>query len=200
MVDVDGVVVTPPPGGWAANLKEDLGLSRTVLDEHFFKPHWRDVVEGRAGLRERLGPVLAEHAPHLSCDALTTYWFAKDAVLDLALLKALANLRSHGVALHLATVQEHLRAAYLWTRLGLNQRFDAMHYSADLGCAKPDAAFFEAIVQRTGLAPAQIALLDDKSENVEGARAAGWGGALWDGTGRLAEVLARERIAIGGVL
>ena len=64
MVDVDGVVIVPRPGGWGADLEGDLGLSAAKLQELFFKPHWDDIVLGRAGLHERLAPVLAIIAPH----------------------------------------------------------------------------------------------------------------------------------------
>jgi putative hydrolase of the HAD superfamily len=191
MVDVDGVIVMPRPGGWAVDMEADLGLSRAAISEHFFAPHWDDVVMGRVGLHERLAPVLARVAPHLSSERLAAYWFEKDAILDQALLDDLAKLRATGVALHLATLQEHLRADHLWTVLGLRDRFDAMHYAADLGCGKPDPAFFARIEERTGFAPHELLLLDDRPMNVEAARAAGWGGALWDGTERLATVLAR---------
>ena len=190
MVDVDGVVIVPRPGGWGAEMEADLGLSIATLQARFFEPHWPDIMLGRAGLHERLAPVLATHAPHLTSRAVADYWFERDAQLDEALLADLAALRASGVQLHLATVQEHERAAYIWNRLGLRDRFDAMHYSAGLGCAKPDPAFFAAVRARTGYAPADLALLDDKAANVEAARAAGWRGILWDGTRRLAEVLA----------
>ena len=67
MVDVDGVVVMPDRHGWSVNLDRDLGLSRDTLQAEFFAPHFHDVVHGRARLRDRLGPVLLEHAPHLNC-------------------------------------------------------------------------------------------------------------------------------------
>ena len=190
MLDVDGVLIKPRPGGWAADLESDLGLSRAALAEHFFAVHWDDVVMGRAGLHERLAPVLAKIAPHLTSQRLAAYWFEKDAVLDQRLLDDLAEVRARGVALHLATVQEHLRADHIWTTLGFRERFDAMHYAADLGCGKPDPAFFAKVGERTGFAPAQMLLIDDKAENVEAARSAGWRAALWDGSRRLADVLA----------
>lgn len=189
MVDVDGVLIVPRPGGWAADLEADFGLPAMTLQAHFFNPHWDDIANGRARLHDRLAPVLAEHAPQLTSTALAAYWFAKDAQLDETLLAELATLRAAGVQLHLATVQEHERAAYLWETLGLRDRFDAIHYSADLGCGKPDPAFFAAVEARIGFGPADLALIDDKTSNVEAARAAGWGGILWDGTRRLADVL-----------
>lgn len=189
MVDVDGVLVVPRLGGWAADLEGDLGVSKADLDDHFFAVHWVDVVLGKAGLHERLGPVLARIAPGVTSQQLAAYWFAKDAVLDHQLLDDLARVRALGVALHLATVQEHLRADFLWTRLGLSRRFDAMHYAAALGCRKPDAAFFATIEARTGFAPAELLLIDDQAPNVAGALAAGWSAVLWTGEARLADLL-----------
>lgn len=189
MVDVDGVVVIPRAGGWGAEMERDLGLSVANLQAHFFQPHWDDVVMGHAPLHERLAPVLADQAPHLTSRRVADYWFSNDAQLDLTLLADLAALRASGVALHLATVQEHERAAYLWDTLRLRDGFDAIHYSAALGCGKPDPAFYAAIEARTGFAPADLTLIDDKAANVEAARAAGWGAVLWDGTQRLATVL-----------
>lgn len=190
MIDGDGVVIIPQASGWAADLEADLGLNSAVLQLRFFKPHWNDVVLGRAGLHERLGPVLAEHAPHLTSRALAAYWFEKDARLDKTLLADLATLRAAGVQLHLATIQEHERAAYLWTTLGLRDHFDAMHYAADIGWKKTDPEFYAEVEARTGFAGHEVLLLDDTPNNIDAARTAGWGGAMWDGTKRLSEVLA----------
>ncbi len=134
--------------------------------------------------------MLSEIAPHLTSQQVAVYWFAKDAQLDEVLLEDLAQLRGAGPALHLATVQEHHRARYLWETLGFRDSFDAMHYAADIGSAKPDRAFFEEVARRTGFAPGEMLLVDDRMSNVEGARAAGWRAAFWDGKRRLADVLA----------
>jgi putative hydrolase of the HAD superfamily len=191
MVDVDGVIVVHPHAdGWSANLEADLGLSPARLQEAFFKVHFGDIIHGRAGLHERLAPVLAEIAPHLTSQVLVDYWFANDSHLDHDLLDQLAEVRSRGLALHLATVQEHHRAAFLWNTMRLCERFDAIHYAADLGCAKPAPAFYEAIEARTGLAPDELFFIDDRADNVAGAQARGWGAALWTRRQRLAEVMA----------
>jgi len=190
MVDVDGVIVVhPDPKGWSINLERDLGLSAARLQEAFFKPYFGDVVHGRVDLHERLTPVLAEIAPHLSAETLTAYWFEHDAHLDRDLLAQLAEIRARGVQLHLATVQEHRRAEYLWNTMGLCQLFDGMHYAAELGWAKPAAEFFVAVEHRTGFAPAELFFIDDRLENVEAARARGWHAAPWTGERRLADLV-----------
>lgn len=186
MVDVDGVVVRHPPGyRWDQRLQGDLGLDPMALQSAFFQVHWPDVALGRADLFDRLEPVLA----------LTDYWFGHDAALDQVLLADLAAEAARGVALHLATVQEHHRARHLMEALGLSGLFGAIHYSADYGLAKPDPAFFHAVCARTGLAPREVLLIDDSLANVEAARACGWRAQLWDGTRRLSEVLALSETA-----
>jgi len=191
MVDVDGVVIVPPdPQGWSAHLERDLGLSPALLQSAFFAPHWPDIILGRASLRERLEPVLAEIAPGLGIDRLIAYWFENDAHLDQKLLAQLAPIRAHGVKLHLATVQEHERAYHIWNELALKQHFDSMHYAAELGFAKPAAQLFRAAAARSGFAPREIFFIDDKQANVDAARAEGWSAAVWDGTRPLAVLMA----------
>jgi len=190
MVDVDGVIVVhPDPRGWLADLERDLGLPPERLQEAFFRPHFSDIIHGRAGLHERLKPVLADIAPHLSSEALVSYWFEHDAHLDHELLDQLAQVRGQAVELHLATVQEHLRADYLWNTLRLCDRFDGMHYAAALGSAKPASEFFGAIEARTGFRPTELFFIDDKVENVEAARARGWRACVWTGDRQLADLM-----------
>jgi putative hydrolase of the HAD superfamily len=195
LVDVDGVVVVhPDPLGWSGSLEADLGVSPARLSSEFFRPYWDDVICGRAGLYERLSPVLAAIAPHLTSRELTDYWFRRDSQLDDRLLAELATIRATGVSLHLVTVQEHERARHLWEDVGLSQFFDAMHYSAELGVAKPDPAFFAAVEARVGLPPSDLFFIDDKEENVEGARARRWPAAVWTGDRTLSAVLDDGRV------
>lgn len=195
MIDVDGVVIRHPEGlRWDHSIEADLGLDPARFQSDFFAVHWPDVVTGRAGLHERLALALPGFAPHLTPEQLTAYWFEKDAHLDHGFLSQLAAL-SDRYALHLATVQEHLRAAYLWNDLGLKDRFVAIHYAADYGCGKPEPAFFEAVAARTGHAPDELLLIDDSARNVAAAKACGWRAGLWDGTRSLSEVVAEAEAA-----
>jgi putative hydrolase of the HAD superfamily len=190
MVDVDGVVVTSPePGGWSTHLEHDLGLSPARLQQAFFAPHFGDIVHGRAKLRDRLTPVLAEIAPHLPAEALIAYWFEQDAHLDRDLLAQIDVLRAAGLKAHLATVQEHERAAWLWVRLALKDHFDAIHYAADLGWAKLAAEFFRKVEARSGFAADEIFFIDDKAVNVDAATALGWRGAVWTGEETVAALM-----------
>ena len=82
MVDVDGVVVAHPDGRrWDHAMEADLGLPSAEFQAAFFKPHFNDIVLGKADLHDRLAPVLATIAPHLTCQQVTDYWFEKDSKL-----------------------------------------------------------------------------------------------------------------------
>jgi putative hydrolase of the HAD superfamily len=191
MVDVDGVVVNPgfPKRRWDADLEADLGVSREGLQAAFFKPHFQEISLGRKPIEPHLAEVLSRIAPHVTAEQLMAYWFDKDSALDGVLLDDLAQWRAKGVELHLCTVQEHRRADYLWTTLGLKARFDGLHHSAALGLAKPDPAYFREVEARTGFSAADIAFIDDSPANVAAAAALGWTARLWTGEQRLADVL-----------
>jgi putative hydrolase of the HAD superfamily len=191
MVDVDGVVVSPgfPKHRWDKDLQADLGIDPAALQAAFFATRLKPVSLGLARIEDELGAALAEIAPDVGVEVLLDYWFAHDAQLDAVLLADLAELRAGGVQLHLATVQEHRRAAHLWETLGLRDRFDGMHHSAAVGLQKPDLAYFRAVETRTGFSAADIAFIDDSPRNVDAARAAGWRAAVWTGEQRLGDVL-----------
>ncbi len=195
MVDVDGVLIRDPNGRrWDTDLLADLGLNPAELDAAFFQPHFDDVVSGRADLIDRLEQVLPFIAPHISAQDLIPYWFAHDASLDEVLLADLDQARRAGVAVHLATVQEHQRAGYLWNTLGLRRHFDGLHYAADLGFRKTQREFYTTIERRTGFIPEQICLIDDRAENVAMATSAGWKAFHWSPTSHLNHVLPRFHI------
>ena len=158
--------------------------------------HWSEIIVGKATLEARLGPALSKIRPVITMEALLAYWFARDANLDKDLLSALERLRRDGSRLHLVTNQEHLRADHLWTTLRLKDRFDAMHYSAELGLAKPDPAFFDAVRARTGLLSAELLLIDDSPANVAAARASGWQALHWTGDTSLPALLAAAEIRL----
>jgi len=182
VLDCDGVVVTGHASGgrWDKDLARDLGLDPARLQEKFFKPHWRAIMLGEADMRT----VLDEVWPSLDCARsprdFVDYWFANDAMLDAGVLAEVANWRAAGNHAALATVQEHHRARHLWNGLALSKHFDALHYSAALGAAKPDAAFYERVQAKLPASrPDDVIFLDDQPRNVEAAAAFGWRAALF---------------------
>lgn len=99
-------------------------------------------------------------------DALTAVYEPLPAVHALA-----QTLRVQGVRVALLTNTEppsrdfHLSLGYDF--------FDARVFSCDENLAKPDPAIYALTASRLGLAPQNCLMVDDKAENVAGARAAG---------------------------
>lgn len=183
--DVDGVLVTghkEKGGWWHVDMEKDLGLNPDLFQRRFFTEQWGDIVCGRQRIEEPLAAILAEIAPQLSVRDLLDYWFRQDSGLELTLLAELETLRSRSsIGLNLATNQEHRRAAYLWRELEFEHHFDAIHYSADIGYAKPDDEFFAAVEDRTGFDGPHLLFFDDQERNVQAARARGWQAHVWTG-------------------
>lgn len=192
MVDVDGVLVRGRPDDgrrWSTSLEEDLGLAVEALQRAFFAIHWDEVLTGRATLDDRLAPVLAAIAPHLTVNRLVDYWFRQDSRLDRDLLRQLERIRARGIGIHLATNQEHRRARYLMETVGLEKHVDGICHSAALGWRKPEPEFFQAAAARAGLPAADLLLIDDLAENIHAAAAAGWQTLHWTGDAAAAERL-----------
>jgi putative hydrolase of the HAD superfamily len=183
--DVDGVLVNghkDKGGWWHADMDKDLGLDPELFQRAFFTEQWADIVCGRQRIEEPLAKTLAGIAPHLSVDDMLDYWFHQDSKLEHNLLAELETLRSRSnLGLNLATNQEHRRADYLWHGLELEHHFDAIHYSADIGHAKPDAGFFATVENRTGFEGAHLLFFDDQERNVLAARERGWLAHIWTG-------------------
>jgi len=192
--DVDGVIID----GWRAdpnrckpwdlNLEADLGIHREALREALFLPgkdgtpaRFTPCIIGKADLTDVLGDVLPGLGFRGPVETFLAYWFENDSNLDRAVIDVIKHLsRQDGVSLYLATNQEHLRAAHLWTVLGLEEYFDDMFHSARVGIAKQDPSYFHAVGAEVGVASDEAPLFFDDSQSViDSARQAGWDAQLF---------------------
>ncbi|GHH87492.1 haloacid dehalogenase [Streptomyces sulfonofaciens] len=93
----------------------------------------------------------------------------------------LGELAAHGVRLALLSnaPRSHARRfrAQPWAAY-----FHHLLFSGELGTAKPDRAVWDALGERLGARPGDCLFLDDRYENVDGARRAGLGAVHWTGT------------------
>lgn len=182
MLDVDGVLISGRPTDgkhWTTCLEADLGVSPEDLRTHFFTRYWADVQLGQTDLVPSLSEALERMGSNVSAECLAQYWFANDSRLDQDVLRGCAELRAHGYAVWLASNQDHQRADYIMSQLGLSDRFDGMIYSAALGLKKPDPAFFRAAERLSSAGPDDILFIDDTLSNVLAARACGWQAFHW---------------------
>jgi putative hydrolase of the HAD superfamily len=194
VLDIDGVVSLAQPGSarpWHATLKEDLGLDYEEIEREFFKVEFMEVLRGRLDLYVALHNYFEPKGLADRIETFVAYWFENDAVIDRDVLaQADAWRQRTGGRCFAAANQEHHRVAYLRDRAGLASHFDEIVYSAALGVCKPDRVFFTTAQARMGVAAApSILFVDDRVENVDGARMCGWRAMLYRGPESLAHAL-----------
>ena len=192
MLDVDGVLVTGRPEDgrfWAEDIERDLGIALDDLRALLFAPHWAEIMVGRRDLREVLTECLPRLAATVSVERFMDYWFSRDARVDRSVLAEVDQLRARGVAVFLATNQEHHRARHLMDRLGLGRHVDGIVHSARVGARKPEPAFVQAAAALAGHAARELLLVDDTDANVDAARQAGWQAERWTGAQSLSSLV-----------
>jgi putative hydrolase of the HAD superfamily len=126
---------------------------------------------GQADFAERVGPVIAKWNAPCAPAELLSHWHTIE--VDRGVLALVAELRRAGVVCAIASNQEAHRARRMSQHLGYAAAFDREFYSCHLGHAKPHVAFFAEAVRLGGLDPARTLFIDDREDNVAGARAAG---------------------------
>src|SRR4051794_2463861 len=130
---------------------------------------WSEEIGRRAG--ERHGSTPAEVAAAF----LGLGWYLDDQVV--ALIQAVRRRGPKGVLFSNASTQLESDLA----SCGLDVEVDAVVSSARIGLAKPDPAAFVEAARLVSVAPARCLFVDDRSDNVEGAREAGMRAEVFSG-------------------
>jgi putative hydrolase of the HAD superfamily len=98
--------------------------------------------------------------------------------LDPATLRVLHALAEGGT--RLALLSNAGADFSSWLRSGsFSPLFERVFVSGELGLVKPQAAVYEHVIGELGITPAEFLFVDNKSENVEGAKAVGGDGHVF---------------------
>ncbi|WDR03717.1 HAD family hydrolase [Devosia algicola] len=180
--DIDGVLVHGYHANpalrrrWDENLLADLGIDpNRFRDEFIFDIFIKKVVTGQMALVEALDKRLPSLGYNGSPMTLVHYWFSHDSQLNHELIAAIRALKAKAdIRLFIATNQDHMRALWLWDKLGLGDIFEDIFYSARVGIRKPENGFFDFIAARIGPQSVPPLFFDDTPKVVEAASAYGW--------------------------
>jgi HAD superfamily hydrolase (TIGR01509 family) len=115
------------------------------------------------------------------------------------MLAAVQAVRDQGLRCALATNQQNLRGAYMRSSLGFETIFDEQFYSYELGFAKPETGYFQAIMDRINVPPHRVLFIDDHEGNVAGASELGIHSELFPRDGGvpvLTSILARYGVRL----
>ena len=104
----------------------------------------------------------------------------------------LRELRSKGIPCFCLTNFGIGSFAYAETQYPFLTEFDRRFVSGQLGTIKPEPRIFEIVEEESGLEPGHILFTDDRTDNIDAAKARGWQTHLFEGPAGFAARLVRE--------
>ena len=177
--DADGVLQTVPRG-WEHTMRPVVEGHVEDVEAFLVEAFEAEApsLRGEVPWADQLTALLERWGVPELHDRAIEAWFT---ILPVEPARALVRrVRAGGVACHLASNQDRTRAERMDTVLGYADLLDRRFYSCNLGVAKPDPAFFEAVLAVLGLGPGDVLFVDDNPVNVRTAAALGVRSSCWN--------------------
>lgn len=170
LIDFDGVVNIADY--FSVQYEKDFGISQDEISK-FFSYEFNDCLVNKKDLKQILPSFLNKWKWDKSINEFLTYWFQNDIKIDDKLLNYIEKLRLK-YHIVLTTQQEKYRKNHIWTTLQLNNVFDDIYCSCDIGYLKSDQKFYSTIIddltsRQIISSSEEIFFIDDTAENIEGA-------------------------------
>jgi epoxide hydrolase-like predicted phosphatase len=180
--DVGGVLFPSPLAQFQA-LELDYQLPQKTVQRFFRGGGFLQVETGRepmASFLERCsGTLLAEHGRDVPAKRLQRMMDdCLDVPIDPVMAALVIELKQAGYHTALMTNLWAERRTWLHNLFPAGT-LDVICDSSQIGLSKPDPAIYAHVIRELGLAPPQVALIDDFPENVNAARAYGMTGLLF---------------------
>lgn len=196
LFDADGVIQRPTVDwrGTLAGFVDASVAEEFVLD---LMESEKPSIAGKGDFQDAVGEVLARWGSTTPASEVLELWTHFEA--EPVVVGWIQELRSQGIGCHLATNQQSYRRAIMNDERGYSAWFDQSFYSCDLGLAKPDPAYFRAILTAIDKPATSVLFIDDNEANIKGARSAGLHAELYDldqGTDTLHSLLTRYGLSI----
>lgn len=174
--DCGGVLLT---NGWDEHARkrvvEHFGLNFDEFEQRH--PAANDLWErGKISVHEYLRETVFYVSRTFSEDEFFSKMRDVSRVLYPAMIAFLRTLRAHGVrenSTYLLSNESRELMEYRIPTFGLTGLFDAYLVSAYIGLRKPEAAFFRCALDLSQHQPEECVFIDDREENLEGARQLG---------------------------
>lgn len=174
-IDFGGVIARTEDKGPRTRAAERLGMTYRDLEKIIFE----DETSRRASTgeipEEAHWQAVAEtlRLSRSEADKVTTEFFAGDR-FDQTLLDYLRSLRPERKVCLISNAWSGLRAFI--TRNKINDIFDFMVISAEVGMMKPDPRIYQLALEEMGTQPGESVFIDDVLANVDAARSVGMAG------------------------
>lgn len=153
----------------------------------FFKGSYQLARLGKADTNEVLKPYANNWKT--TPTAFLQEWFVYGE-MNTTLLTLARQLKEGGVATLLVTNNEPLRIAYLTNQFNMQQCFNYILTSAQVGFLKPEEPMFDRIVQVAGCNKEQVLFCDDKQKFIDAAEEYGFQTHLYTDVEKFKEAIA----------
>jgi transcription antitermination factor NusB len=188
VIDLDGVIRQWDP---IEGTEERLGLPPGALAQAAFDPDRLErAMDGRLAFEGWTEEIAQEVAAAHGADpeAVAEAWASTTWRIDLEVLDLVRALRAAGVPVALLS-NASSRLFDDLERSGIEDEFDAVVSSAEIGVTKPDPRAFEAAADRLGLPAERCLFVDDLEPNITGARDCGMTAEVFTGADDLRTLL-----------
>ncbi|MDG4646893.1 HAD family phosphatase [Roseibacterium sp. SDUM158017] len=112
-------------------------------------------------------------------------------------VKLLRALRAKGVPVFALTNFGIESFAYAQTQYDFLNEFDRAFVSGHMGVIKPDVRIYERVEAECGVPAERLLFTDDRTDNIDAARARGWQAHLFEGPEGWAETLVAKGVLTG---
>ena len=177
--DADGVLQTVPRG-WEHTMRPVVEGHVEDVDRFLVEAFEAEApsLRGEVPWTDQLTALLERWGVPELHDRAIEAWFT---ILPVEPARALVRrVRAGGVACHLASNQDRTRAARMDAVHGYADLLDRRFYSCELGRAKPEPAFFEAVLAALRLPAEEVLFVDDNPVNVRTAAELGIRALCWN--------------------
>ena len=193
-----GLVLSgPPEPGARARLLEISGLPPEIFDAHYWKyrlDYDRGTLNGHTywpAIARDTGVSLSPQQIEALIEQDVLLW----ATVDPVMLEWVGRVRASGMKTAILSNMGEDLLAYMREHFNWLDRFHHLTWSCELNLIKPMAAIYEHTLEQLNVRADEALFLDDRAENVEGARAVGIHALLFRGAQNLQADLKREGLA-----
>lgn len=196
-IDLDGVIRIWEPG-YIPEVEAKAGLPPGAFVKIAFAPDLlSQVVTGRISAEEwraETGRRLRQIHPELDVTEMIKLWDEAPARVDEDVLALVRAVRREVPVSLISNATSRLPLEL--RQLGIENEFDYIFNTSDLGVAKPDPKVFHLIMDRVGVEAEHSFFVDDLAENVEAAAALGMRAHLYKGVEPLRRALRDEGFSL----
>ncbi len=177
--DVGKVLVYFEPDWIMNKLGYDEATKQILRKAMFEDPLWNEVDRGVLTTEELIA-AFAKNAPAYQEEIRETYLHIGDSIELLPhAVEWASSLKARGYHLYIISNYGEHTWAQTREKMDFMEYMDGAIFSYQYQIIKPDVRIYELLLQKYGLQAEECVFIDDKAENVEGAKQAGYKGIVF---------------------